>query len=102
MVSPAESTARYINRSICVSRDSRSRPHAKTAWCDTEFAATPPFQFRCVPLNPPPDGDVIHAEIALGHQLFHVAQAEAKPEIATDTENDNVRFEMSALKQCRP
>jgi hypothetical protein len=45
---------------------------------------------------------VIDAEIALRHQFFHIAQAEAKPEIATNTKNDNVRFEMSALEQCWP
>jgi hypothetical protein len=43
---------------------------------------------------------VIHAEIALGHELFNISVAERKPEIAPNTKNDNRGFELASFEQC--
>jgi len=59
-------------------------------------------QLGCVAPHPAPDGDVIGAETSLGHHFFQIAEAEPKPEIPADTEDKNLRFEVSSFGQCRP
>jgi hypothetical protein len=44
---------------------------------------------------------VIHAQVALSHQLFNVSVAERKPEIATDTKDDDRGFKLSSFEQRR-
>src|SRR5215472_5540910 len=45
---------------------------------------------------------MVDMEIALGHHLLQVPEAEPKPQVPTDTQDNELGFEMSSLKQCRP
>ena len=67
-----------------------------------QFRTTAAVQFRRVPLNPTPDRDVIHAEVALRHDFFQIPQAEAEPEIPPDAQDDDLGFKMPSLKQRWP
>jgi hypothetical protein len=40
-----------------------------------EFRAAAAAQFRCIPLYPAPDGNVIHAEVPLRDDLFQLPEA---------------------------
>ena len=44
---------------------------------------------------------MVDVEIALGHHLLQVPEAEPKPQVPTDTQDNDLGFEMSSLKQCR-
>ena len=100
MVAPVESTARYKYVHFPATRRYVSSHH--DAFGLPQFRTTAAVQFRCVPLHPASDRDVIHAEVALRHDLFEVSQAQAEPEIPPDAQDDDLRFEMSSLEQCWP
>src|SRR5215469_16058511 len=45
---------------------------------------------------------MVDMEIALGHHLLQVPEAEPKPQVPTNTQDNDLGFEMASLKQCRP
>ena len=55
-----------------------------------------------VALHPTPDRDVIDVEVPLGHEFFQVPEAESKPEIPADTQDDDLGFKMSPFEQYWP
>jgi hypothetical protein len=54
-----------------------------------EFAPKPLLQEGGIMLDPAPDGDVIHGQAALRHDLFQVAVAQRIPQIPPDAKHDN-------------
>ncbi len=55
-------------------------------------------QFRCIALHPAPDRDMVDGKVAFDHHLFQVSEAQPKPEIPTDTQNDDFGFKMSSFE----
>jgi len=66
------------------------------------FWPAPAVQLGCVALYPAPDGHVIDAKVSLGHDFFQISEAEPKPEIPPDTQNDDLGFKMSSFEQRWP
>jgi hypothetical protein len=58
-------------------------------------------QFRAVRLSPAPDGGMVDSHAPLRHQLFHVTQTQAEPQIPSDASHDDVRLELAFPKQRR-
>ncbi len=67
-----------------------------------QFRPATVIQFGRVLLDPAPDGRVIHAEIALCHDLFQVPEAERIAQVPADIKDDDFRFEVSHFEQRRP
>jgi hypothetical protein len=44
---------------------------------------------------------MVHTQVSLRHDLLDVSVAEAISQITTDTEDDHLRFEVSAVEQWR-
>jgi hypothetical protein len=44
---------------------------------------------------------MIHAQIPLSHELLQIPIADRVSEIPTDTDDDDLRFEVSSFEQCR-
>jgi hypothetical protein len=98
MVAPVGSTSRdkevplagYANvRLIAAPRCVRHR----------QFWTATPFQFWRIALDPMPDCDVIHADVTPGRELLNISVAEPKPEIATDTKDEDRRFKLPSFEQ---
>ena len=53
-------------------------------------------QDRSIPKDPTSDRGMIHAQTALGHELFHIAIAKRIPEIPAHTQHDHFILEMSS------
>src|SRR5271154_7103383 len=74
IVAPVESTARYKYTHLPLTRtyvsSTRLEPFAQAL-----------IQFRGVPLDPAPDGDVIHRESTLGQQVLDVAVRKREAQI---------------------
>src|ERR1051325_5986074 len=52
-------------------------------------------QFRAVRLSPAPNGGMVDSHAPLRHQLFHVTQTQAEPQIPSDASHDDVRLELA-------
>src|SRR5215469_11223689 len=59
------------------------------------------FHFRGIPLDPPPDGDVVDQKSALGKQLFDVPVRKREAQIPADSEEDYLRFELPPFEKTR-
>jgi hypothetical protein len=57
------------------------------------------FQFRCRGLNPPVDRGVIDTEPTFQHDLFKVSVAERIAKIPANTQENDVRLEVTPLKR---
>jgi hypothetical protein len=66
-----------------------------------EMTAQPLSQFGSVPLNPTPDRPVIRFQIALGRQLFDIADRKRVPMIPTDSAQNQFRRRLPPLENCR-
>jgi hypothetical protein len=58
-----------------------------------------PLQFRSIPLDPSPDGDVIHREPTLGQKLLDVPVRKREAQIPTDRQENDLRFKLAPLEQ---
>ena len=45
---------------------------------------------------------MIDGEVPLGHEFFQVPEAEPKPKIPADTQDDDLGFKISPFEQCWP
>ncbi len=76
-MSPLESTARYkpvigpLARYPAICLVDSPRPVGVP-----KFRSAPTVQFRRIALDPAPDGDVINAQVPLGHHLFRLPEAQ--------------------------
>src|SRR5215471_13371095 len=61
-----------------------------------------PVNFWAVSLGPPPNGRVIDGQSPLRHELFQIAQTQAKAQIPAHAGDDHLRFELAFPKQRRP
>src|SRR5215471_17302564 len=61
-----------------------------------------PVNFWAVSLGPPPNGRVIDGQPVLRHELFQIAQTQAKARIPAHAGDDHLRFELAFPKQRRP
>ena len=57
------------------------------------------IQLRGVPLDPPPDSDVVGAQAPLGEQLLHITIGKRKAQIPADRKQDHLRFKLAPLEQ---
>jgi hypothetical protein len=64
-----------------------------------EVPAQAPLQFRSIPLDPSPDGDVIHREHTLGQKLRDVAVRKREAQIPADRQENDLRFKLAPLEQ---
>src|SRR5258707_12535193 len=64
-----------------------------------EVPAQAPLQFRSIPLDPSPDGDVIHREPTLGQKLLDVAARKREAQIPADRQETDLRFKLVPLEQ---
>ena len=74
--------------------------HTPRAVRRPQFWAAAPVQFGSIALHPTPDGDVVDGKISLGHEFFQIPEAESKPKIPADTQDDDPGFKMSPFEQC--
>ena len=89
-----------INTSICRRPEYRSRRSA-TKYSFSGVRNGRGGSVRGRSADPTPDGDMIHAEVPLSHNLLYV-KAERIPQVPTDAQNDDLGFEMAPLEQFRP
>ena len=64
-----------------------------------EVPAQAPLQFRSIPLDPSPDGDVIHLEPTLGQKLLDVAVRKREAQIPADRQENDLWFKLAPLEQ---
>jgi hypothetical protein len=64
-----------------------------------EVPAQAPLQFRSIPLDPSPDGDVIYREPTLGQKLLDVAVRKREAQISADRQENDLRFKLAPLEQ---
>src|SRR4029077_1335537 len=64
-----------------------------------EVPAQAPLQFRSIPLDPSPDGDVIHRKPTLGKKLLDVAVRKREAQIPADRQENDLRFKLAPLEQ---
>src|SRR6202011_315519 len=67
--------------------------------CCLESFAQAPIQLRGVPLDPPPDSEVVGAQAPLGEQLLHITIGKRKAQIPADRKQDHLRFKLAPLEQ---
>src|SRR6478672_3239441 len=64
-----------------------------------EVPAQAPLQLRSIPLDPSPDGDVIHREPTLGQKLLDVAVRKREAQIPADRQENDLWFKLAPLEQ---
>jgi hypothetical protein len=67
-----------------------------------QLPANPLIQNGSVPLDPPPNRDVVNGQASFRHHLLQVTVGERISQIPSDTENNHDVLEMSTTEQCRP
>jgi hypothetical protein len=63
-----------------------------------EPLAQAPLQFGRVALHPPPQGDVIHGDAALGEQFLDVPVREGEAQVPADGQKNHLRFKLTPLE----
>jgi len=61
--------------------------------------AQAPLQFRSIPLDPSPDGDVIHREPTLGQKLLDVAIGKREAQIPAGRQENDLRFKLAPFEK---
>jgi hypothetical protein len=56
-------------------------------------------QFRSIPMDASPDGDVIHREPTLGQKLLDVAVRKRKAQIPADRQENELRLKLAPPEQ---
>jgi hypothetical protein len=67
-----------------------------------QFRPAAAVEFWRVTLNPPPNCDVVAAQVALGHHFFQIPKTQAEAKVPSDTQNDDLSFKMTSLEQRWP
>jgi hypothetical protein len=60
------------------------------------------MHFWSVPLNPTPNGGVIHGQAPLSHQFLQIPETQGKPAIPPHTGHNNDWLELALAEQRRP
>ena len=72
--------------------------HPPTVIGRFEPRAQAPIDFRGVTLNPPPNGDVIGAQVSFGEQLLDVPLGKREAQVPADRKQDHLRFKLAPLE----
>jgi hypothetical protein len=78
---------------------SGSRDANGTSWSIPLGYRLPIVSSRSIPLDPSPDGDVIHREPTLGQKLLDVAVRKREAQIPADRQENDLRFKLAPLEQ---
>ena len=66
-----------------------------------QLAPQPPMHVGSVPMDPAPDGCVIHRQPAFGHQFFQISEAQGKPAIPPHAGHNDDRLKLALPEQLR-
>ena len=76
--------------------------HAPRPVAMAHLAANALIQNRRIPLDPAPDGHMVHGEVPLRHDFLQIAIGERISQVPANAQQDDQIFEMPSTEQCRP